>query len=89
VEVAGEDIPAIQAQTEMLQVALLTLVVVEEVAVTVLGMAQVALVALVLLLFATQDLHNGLQAAQLLVLVTGLFTHLHLLEHWLLRLLRS
>jgi len=45
--------------------------------------------ALVLLLFATLVLPNGLRAAQLLARVTGLFTHLHLLEHWLLRLLRS
>jgi hypothetical protein len=46
-------------------------------------------VVLALLLFATQALLNGLQAEQLLVQVTGLYTHLHLLEHWLLRLLRS
>jgi hypothetical protein len=47
------------------------------------------LAALALLLFATLALLNGLQAAQLLLQVIGSVIHLHLLEHWLLRLLRS
>jgi hypothetical protein len=67
VEVAGEDIQLFQAQMEMPQMALLTLAVEAEVVVMVVGMDWAEQVVLVLLLFATQVLLNGLQAAQLLV----------------------
>jgi hypothetical protein len=60
------------------------------VAVAVVHIAELLeLVVLVLLLFAMLVLLNGLQAVQLLAQIIGLFIHLHLLEHWLLRLLRS
>jgi hypothetical protein len=67
VEVAGEDIQLLQVQMETLQMALLTLAVAVAVAGMVVGMDWAEQVVLVLLLFATQALLNGLQAAQLLV----------------------